>query len=624
MGLASVSNAEIAALGTVLNDDVAATLSAATDLSLPDLRAMTMSRFHGTLLVISDDTEGHTNRIVDAGWTRRSGTRFCSSCLKERPGVFDASWRLTWSYLCLRHNQLLDDNCPACHRPVREQTGRQAAPHDPSRCFVPLDALGQDRCQGFLADTPSVLRFDRTADLVLAQEATLTRVATDGPGDLMSVMSVLRSSGRLDMIAAHSRLDESDIVGLVTEEQKQGSSRPDNALAMAALATAAEAILRLSSDDADDILRELTFARPPGHVPRSAGLGPGSPDEIMSRWGHPSARLRHRILHSVDQDLTPRHRIHRLTSLTEDEMRDGRQRWGDVASRVPPLLWSSWSVPLHAEQPVNHETFRYALSNAVTGASARSHDLRSTMLGTPDQTTAIVRALSLLQVDRTTIPIDYARRAALPWEFFLTQGDWITVADAAAFNPGSDRRYRLAQRYMALRVLGGGPRDSPFGREATKSRQDAAEYTDFGLRLSRTLLVAMDNYIGAFLRTSSALPSMLGPFGTDSKAQLADEPITWSPPRRVSLDHTVIGRELQDIDIPELHALLDGGGALTVLSAHLRRPAWHIQLALEQWPGGSQVDPGVVDWSALEERLHPEPPTAMVRTYGARRRIRRP
>jgi hypothetical protein len=287
-------------------------------------------------------------------------------------------------------------------------------------------------------------------------------------------------------------------------------------------------------------------------------------------------------------------------------------------------LWSSWSVPLHAEQPVNHETFRSALSNAVTGASSRSHDLRSTMLGTPDQTNAIVRALSLLQLEGRSFPIDYQRRKALPWNLFLTQGDWITVAEAAAFVPGGDRRYRLARKYMALRILGATSRELPFGSDATRSRRDAAEYSAFCLRLPRTVQVAMDAYVCAFFRASSTLPLILGPFGADSKAQLADEPITWSPPRGDSLDPTVIGRELQNIDVPNLHALLDDGCSLTVIREHLRRPPWHIMLSLEQWPGGSQNEPSSVDWSALEERLHPEPAAAMTRSYMARRRTRRP
>ena len=621
MGLADVPLAQIVELGTAINDDLAVTLSAATDISVPRLRAMTMSRFDGSLLMVASAVPGHVKKIVDGGWTRRSGTRFCSSCLEERPGVFEMSWRLTWSYLCLRHLQLLDDNCPNCHQPPRDQTGRHATPHDPARCFVPTDALGQSRCQAFLSDTPANLRFDAQAAVVDAQKAVLGHMHSDRRQDLTATMGVLRSAGRLELIADLSGVDHEQLLGLIEAEQRQGSKRPNNALAMAALTTSAGAILSMPPEESRSLMRELTFARPPGHVPRSAGLGPGSPNEITARWGHPSPQLRRRILHAVYRDLTPRHRIEQLSALSEDELDQGELRRDHLMDYVPQLFWASWSVPLHGPQPVNHSAFRLAISSAFSGRSAKSHDLRATMLGTAEQTTALVRTLSLLSIEPLRWQIDYRRRTLLPWSDFLAKSDWIAVAEAASFNPGSQRRYHLARRYMAMRLTGSDRRALPFDPSGQASRQDAADFTAFSLQISRTLQLAMDAYLRAFLDACSLLPRILGPLGTGSTRQLSMEPVTWSPPRGVVPVGPNLGRELDDINLPHAHQLLEEGHRLSRVSQLLHRPAWHVQLALDAQPGGTQSQPGVVNWAELGDRIVPGLPPEPTRAALSRQQI---
>ncbi|WP_181420183.1 TniQ family protein [Curtobacterium sp. MCPF17_003] len=84
-------------------------------------------------------------------WTRGGGTRYCPTCLLERPGVFYTEWRLWWCFVCERHNAVLHDSCPACHQPIVEASPRETECRDPSLCWALYSE--SDYCRHPLAQT---------------------------------------------------------------------------------------------------------------------------------------------------------------------------------------------------------------------------------------------------------------------------------------------------------------------------------------------------------------------------------------------------------------------------------------------------------------------------------------
>ncbi|WP_374227332.1 TniQ family protein [Streptomyces sp. AC512_CC834] len=64
----------------------------------------------------------------------RAGSRFCPACLEETGGRWQVTWRLGWSFACIRHHVLLADRCPACLRTL------DCAPTPAGKCPVPACA----------------------------------------------------------------------------------------------------------------------------------------------------------------------------------------------------------------------------------------------------------------------------------------------------------------------------------------------------------------------------------------------------------------------------------------------------------------------------------------------------
>lgn len=78
-----------------------------------ELRSMTMDHYGGHA---ADD-----DHWTSALWARRSRSRFCPHCLCESGGHWLLSWRLNWSFVCLKHRCLLADSCPICDSAQRRQ-----------------------------------------------------------------------------------------------------------------------------------------------------------------------------------------------------------------------------------------------------------------------------------------------------------------------------------------------------------------------------------------------------------------------------------------------------------------------------------------------------------------------
>lgn len=78
-------------------------LAQATGLELSTLREMTLARWESIGLRPRATQRGHGS----GAWARGRGSRQCSQCLGERGGIPRLQWYLHWSFVCVRHECLL-------------------------------------------------------------------------------------------------------------------------------------------------------------------------------------------------------------------------------------------------------------------------------------------------------------------------------------------------------------------------------------------------------------------------------------------------------------------------------------------------------------------------------------
>ncbi|MFI8343340.1 TniQ family protein [Streptomyces sp. NPDC085639] len=123
--------------------------------------------------------------MANSGWVFTAFSRFCSDCLAEsadQPGgpVWQGSWRLPHTFLCVRHNRYLSWRCPACGAPAFSNGYRPDGRWRSSQLIPGRRArLHPGQCRHRPAggwDTPCSARLDRevpaaapTAAAILAQ-----------------------------------------------------------------------------------------------------------------------------------------------------------------------------------------------------------------------------------------------------------------------------------------------------------------------------------------------------------------------------------------------------------------------------------------------------------------------
>jgi hypothetical protein len=454
--------------------------------------------------------------------------------------------------------------------------------------------------------------------LVLLAQAQILKVMAHGPHPdeffhtLRGNAAALRASEDLDIVARLSGLPEQNLVGLLEAEQRVGSTPPSNAYAAAALITAAFMLTVASDKIAEPLIRHTTFGRAPGPVPRGAGFGPGSPSELLTKWGAPYGAMREKILAAHDKDFTISQRlvygtaiksVRRTTRAVDDR---SARPWFD-ARRVPPLLWTEWATPLDAGGPVTEWALRSAFSAAllIVGqgeqrpvyidknktSDARSEEdvrrltrlLRPKMIGGPESADRLVRAISelALSLGAEPSPIDYAQRKALPWRRILPKEHWLDICDAAGHNPGGDVRHRNARRYLFKRATQAGPSALPPELVMGRHKQDAAEYSSFRASMTHELQEGLDSYLFAVLRASGF-----------------DEPVVWAPARD-SVTVATTGRELEDIDWALLHELRAQGCTEALLARELNRSVRHCLWAGDLHPQETAAAVDHIEWTGI-------------------------
>lgn len=654
-GLGYLDAAPRRRLGFKLSPEAAQRLSAGLGMSTAILETMTMSRL-GSVAATRDD--GTPSQSLN--WTRGSGTRFCPECLADHPGVFYTYWRTWWSFACLRHLIPLASACPACNAEPADATINDARTLDPTRCSN--GARRGEPCGYLLSDTWHDDPFEPNSAIIRAQRAISNawRRAEDLEPlipieTFRGVAIALLASRDHDRIARLGGVLSHDLLGLIEDTERIGTTPPRDALAMGSLMGAAYRLITDPEQTVSTELRDITFSRPVKST--NALEGPGSAANLLATWPGVDAQMRGRVLRSLDRDLSTMQRLiwgtaasaqsaegallvaNHLERAAAEAAKIGdfsgmlraalrrRQRTAHTRdagphpldSLIPDLLWSSWACPLGLDGSTDAVALQRALAdalriagNGISGGTERiagiGRRLRPSMLGASAQTTTILRQLSelalLLNLDPP--PINYTKRKTLPTDQFLTMEDWNVVANAAGIDPGGERRARNARRYAYLRMTGSGARDLPATKEFRTGHRDAAEYSHFLTTMTAETQTAIDQYLCGWLHRFEPRPDPL------VLAEPLHVPIVWAPARFVHRG-AALGPELDDIDMGRLHEMVGNGEtSISRLSETVARSQRHVRWALSENPVPTGGLVATFDWTGRLANL-----PGVVSTYSA-------
>lgn len=418
--------------------------------------------------------------------------------------------------------------------------------------------------------------------------------------DIRAIMIAISHAGMAAEIAAAAGKDRGSLVGLGEKAIHVGADAPGDSLTMGSLCALAVKILTHDDDETDQLIRKITFSYRDGSPPEFNSRSQGSALEILSRFPEASPTLRRQILRSVDEDLSVLHRLVHQSPLGRGRELYANEIQQDAAAMHLPLqLWANWTQPLDHGGNYSPDALRQSLIAAVSfviryaaGEHVTARDkgwlrrqLRGNLLGDEIATTRtlaqICELANLLQ--RTVTVIRYDLRPSLAWDLFLAREEWIDIADAAGFHPGSSNRHKLAKRYLYSRLNESNGDRAP-DMWFDEGGDSASKYTSFCLSITSGLRDALDDYARAFLHLHGL-----------------DEPVTWAPGRDHVENLATAGPELHDIDMDTLYDMILSAGrgrtpSQKSMAKAVGRSMRHVRLSLEAWPLPSgKIDD--INWS---------------------------
>lgn len=599
-GLTTVTDASIPGIGTRLLPEIATNIAYATGIPESQLHDATMSCLNGGLVQIRivRRTGYLSGRVAKEHiWSWQTGTRYCPECLTERPGVFYLRWRTPWAFCCTKHRRVLSDGCTECHAAVVEMRGREASPFDPSICRARLDAnVRTSFCRADLRQDYDDYRLPESSPILGVHRLLVDSEADGSTRGLLRLLQAaatgLRAAKAYDEIAELSGIPAKDLLGLFDDEKRIGVSAPSSSFAMAALVGAAYTLTRLEGHETRKIIRQATFTRAPAFVPRGAGLGPGSPTELLSRWPKAPSQFQAQILAAHNRDFTVGQRVLWDTSPRFADTRpsyDPDQRF----SHVPQAPWPEWCSRLDVGGAVDTETLSQALATAVrlngsrgerraSDSAAVARVLRPNLLGSPEQTDRILAGIAALarSVDYARDAVDYPSRTDLPVDDLLQPDHWAKISESVGIDPGSGRKRRNARRYLWQRLTATPASELEGDLAIGRTRADGAEYTDFRTRMTSELQRALDDYATAFLRHHGC-----------------DESVLWLP--RVTTSIEWPGPRILDLDLQRLYDMLANKVFVQHrLAAELQVSPRRVMRAIDAAPPSTGATNISLEWAA--------------------------
>ncbi|MEB0265066.1 TniQ family protein [Cryobacterium sp. 10I5] len=624
-------------LGSKLSSNASGGIQAGLGFTAEQLRTTAMESLPADLVNLRPD--GSPSQSKD--WTRGTGTRYCVECLLERPGVFYTHWRLWWSFICWKHHVVLRSTCSLCRNEIVEAKMTERSCRDPSLCWAkrPDDTF----CLQPLTETWREEPLDPASPMVLAQ-LSLARAWTEEIAGIPDISNrtfrgtaiALLAADDVGRIASLARIPETELRGLFDEPEPVGMTPPREPLAMAALLGAAYELITDAESNVRETIRQVTFSRPV----RGADVvaGPGSARYLLSFWPGVDARMRGRVLRSIDKDLPTIQRLVHGSAASKkasDNFEFLRESWtlqgfphqlfqvvlnapdsrsnGNWANRaVPRLLWPSWAAPLGVDDRTESNALQTALSDALriagTGALPDPDEiagigkrLRPSMFGTDGQTDSVLRQLCdlTLVLRASPGPINYGLRLRMPIYQLLMDEHWNLLSASVGEAPGKNRRLLNARRYAFLRMSAAAPRDLPPPlRFRPTVKDDIADHTKFIITMSAEMKIAIDQYLVGWLCRFEHLVD------TDAPQPLT---VAWEPARFVH-PGADLAPELDDINLAVLHEHIGNGEtALGRLAKIVDRTPRHVRwaIAAHPLPSGTLITPidWTTEWGVLTDRV---------------------
>ncbi len=591
MGLDTVADLRTLITATIVTEDYAQRIAAATGLIPMQVHAMTLSHYLASVSWAEEATADLTATTP----RHHGGWRFCPHCLGVSGGVWLLQWRLMWSFACLEHRCLLAEHCPRCGRRQRAPQLLNAAPPRPVHCAHPSPtAAGRNgpRCDADLAETP-VTMLEADHPTLLAQQVLVELLAADSgrfglyaehPTPVRDVLADIRILGRGILSATAGR----HLDGLLPAElaaqyrhQRQSANATMSSSVVTCAAAITAAVTVLSRPDLGSAAAPL--AALPEEVSRY----------VLHQWTYldlpagPSASPVLQALHvtALGDRLSPAAQLRcRLGGAFPRLHATDMQRQQRLLRALPAALWPGWALRL-IPPALAHSSSRTVLAAAVLLISSdldiaeASAQLGSGLgrlnaiyllwrLKESPHWPAIRDALAALSdyLNDEGAPIDYQRRRRLNYRHLLPQDEW----DRICRSLGHPRHSAAHPRsYLQHQIRGTTkPRTGPDGADT--------ELREYPARLTPQLSRALHHYAMRFLTAQD----------------IQDEPLVWEPPTGIVAGLALPGVELDDIDIVELHRLIRvDRRTITATSEQLGVSGDLVRFALERHPAPALPPP---------------------------------
>ncbi|MFF1715781.1 TniQ family protein [Streptomyces sp. NPDC058268] len=557
----------------------AATAIARTTGTAPDvLHTMTLAHYGQRVLSI-DQASGLV--IKSSLWGRSSGSRFCPDCLADTGGRWQLSWRLGWSFACVKHGRLLADLCPHCGSDQRRRPHAISDIPQPGHCPNPIPEHHPEprkrRCDADLSQTITPV-LDRGHPALEAQrildEMAQSGIAdfglyADDPQPAASALADLRAlAGRLLAHAAKEALAEHLPKGLpLTRDEtktllspsgpdplaRRGMTAPKSAVITAVGVTIAMNIMtRLDIQQAGATMRWITTPPAPGR--------PAQNVRISAPWGRGTTTLFRSVqLAAAGPQLRAIEQIrYRVRAARPGALAHPRNQAHPRVRSIPAAFWPELALRIAPPDNHHYRIMRPALAclvglvgirqsvdavarhlgNATTGsmASRMLNQLRD-QPHWPHIQTALTNIAEYL--DAQPAPIDYQRRRRIDYTHLLPDDEWADIARQLGIVSGSGGRARLFRNFLFGRISGlpatmGPPTCIPTNGSARS--QQGMIYR----RLTPELIKHLDHAAQEFLRGHHVI----------------NEPLTWQPPTSLICGLPLPGLDPSEIDTKVLHQML--------------------------------------------------------------------